>query len=855
MSIAGVADIHGIDTPSPLPTPPGYLPLLSEASTPVTPATLQGTSPHSTSSANNNSPRISFRSFTLPLEIGNERDRNSTCTSCPSDESSDPNYRLSANLEERNKKLQSSDSIRTCDGYVELLHDRKTMNTPSFFNTENYRMNDQSNAIISVFTDTEMTQCNKPSSLCRKTVSTGITVSPKKAINRPTSLTVEILSKSIFDEEELLNNRKECEESVDSQNDQKTPREIDLPRRSSLPSITDLDSPMSCEQAMEDLQDSRFVICDNANKIFTNEEIVPRTMHNHPPVSDDWIIIATTTDSVTMPIDDTTSVNDSFLQSDINTTSDITKVESMSTDISGTTIDLTLLNSPVDRTSTFRIDVNSDLTKSNRTLTQQNDKMILDVTNTKKYTTSKRERKEIDFLTSFDLAKKSDSVEDDLKNNTHSQLRDQENGNQYPYNIEAIDIHSSHQSNPKEQQVCTHYAKSDNVNLFGRNQNKEYETKEIFRETENLESCQRLSTDMNIRQQGAPRALHITNHQRFSNKSEDNQETTGSTIQQHDRDHDYDHCSNGLSKKCQSFRNNNSQEQQLSTQQHKCTSKNSNNENDECMNLQANEIRHDIEVRIPSENAAEPCEVAHVPEGGASETMERTLDNSNTCSNISSSQTIDNAVVLRDTAAILQELALQRLSGGIVGDMSASMRRKYESETNRRSFDSEIGREIVRERKMRQELDYARGKSDESSLTAHLPPCLRARHARTTRAALSRSLDEAKFNRMTSESSLLSVKQISDDIQHCSTPNVGIESSNTCSSASEKIQLKNLGCLDLGDPQCRERIEKYKEERRTFLRDKYRSESFRGISSKTEDDSEQALLARLKQRASRPSLH
>jgi hypothetical protein len=232
--------------------------------------------------------------------------------------------------------------------------------------------------------------------------------------------------------------------------------------------------------------------------------------------------------------------------------------------------------------------------------------------------------------------------------------------------------------------------------------------------------------------------------------------------------------------------------------------------------------------------------------------MERALDTSGTFSNVSS-PSVDDAIVLRDTAAILQELALQRLSGGAVGsDVSVSTRRKYESETarDRKSFDSEIGREIVRERKMRQELDYARGKSEESQ---HLPPCLRARHARATRATLSRSLDEAKFNRMTGEIPL-SVKQTSEDAQHCSTPNVG-SGSSTCSSASEKIQLKTLGGLDLGDPLCRERIEKYKEERRTFLRDKYRSESFRGVSPKTEDDGEQALLTRLKARASRPSLH
>lgn len=270
-----------------------------------------------------------------------------------------------------------------------------------------------------------------------------------------------------------------------------------------------------------------------------------------------------------------------------------------------------------------------------------------------------------------------------------------------------------------------------------------------------------------------------------------------------------------------------------------------------CNNVKNSQLQEHIEVVIPSENAAEPSEIAHPPEG-ASETT--SLNSSCTFSNASSP--VDDSIVLRDTAAILQELALQRLSGGIVGDLSVPSRRRYEAESNkdRRSFDSEIGREIVRERKMKQELDSARGKSEEPPVnnTQHLPPCLRARHARATRASLSRSLDEAKFNKMTEEASL-PVKQVTEDAQHSSTPNVGT-GSNATSSSSDKTHLKNLG-LDLGDPQCRERIEKYKEERRTFLRDKYRSESFRGMLSKTEDDGEQALLARLKQRASRPSLH
>lgn len=144
-------------------------------------------------------------------------------------------------------------------------------------------------------------------------------------------------------------------------------------------------------------------------------------------------------------------------------------------------------------------------------------------------------------------------------------------------------------------------------------------------------------------------------------------------------------------------------------------------------NFPKKQYRHASNPTIASENAAEPQEIAHAPEG-ASETT--SIDSSRSFSNASSP--VDESVVLRDTASILQELALQRLSGSSPSNIS------------RRSFDSEIGREIVRERKMRQELESARAHKSED-LGQHLPPCLRARHARTTRAALSRSLDEAKY--------------------------------------------------------------------------------------------------------------
>lgn len=820
------ADIHSIDTPSPLQTP-GYLPLLSEASTPLTPATLQGTS-HSTSPIPANSPRISFRSFTLPLEIGDERDGSGTNklkeTGAPS-EKSDSSHRLSINLEDRGKRLEiGGDRIVTYDGRAEL-HDRNALSR-----TEN-RVATQSSAVASIFNDTAMS-CNRLSSSCEETTAsrTGVTVSRKDVTGGLSLHSVEISSKSYEEKEEAA---KECDESTDAPNS----LTADLPR---LPSnTTDLDSPMSCEQTLQELHESGFVICDSSDKVFTNTENLRATSSNND--SGDWVMVGgTAANSFATPISESTSPNDSFVESNANPASE---------NVPDTLLELALPSTA----DAFRMGIDNSTTAS-RVSMQESEEMILDVTDMNKYAhVHGHERKEADSQASFGLVN-----EDNLTDDSHSRLRDRENGNRYSC---TMDVNLGQESNAREQQqqVRACYIEADNANVFGTNRNEIRDAKELFGETETFENYRRLSRDTSAQQRDcATRTLHVTNHPRFTTKTEGNQETS---VTRDDRDNDP--CTNGLSKKCQSFGYNNSQKQQSNTQQiRKCASKRG-DESHKCASLQANQIRGNIEVRIPSENAAEPCEVAHAPEG-ASELMERTLDTSGTFTNasVTSPTTIDDddTVVLpppppppRDTAAILQELALQRLSGGAVGDASAPVRRKYESETirERRSFDSEIGREIVRESKMRQELDCARGKSEEPS--QHLPPCLRARHARATRAALSRSLDEAKFNRMTGDISL-SVKPTSEDMQHCSTPNVG-SSSGICSSASDKIQLRNLGGLDLGDPQCRERIEKYKEERRTFLRDKYRSESFRGVSSKAEDDSEQALLTRLKQRASRPSLH
>jgi len=818
--IATNADIHSIDTPSPLPTP-DYLPLLSEASTPLTPAVLHGAS-HSPSSMSANSSRISFRSFTLPLEVGDEHDRNNSASKketnvSSSEKSSDPNDRLPMNLISRDKELESCEKIKT---YRTELRDKnaitslaETVKSPSATHSD----------VIASFFNTEITSCNRLS-LCGEIGCNKITTSHKDTMNRLNSQSLKI-SESYDRKEDSYDIKGRCDKSSDSLSN--VTIAADLPKLSSC-NTTDLDSPMSCEQTLQELQESGFIVCDSSNvKLFNNAE--NQCASNNTNDASEWVIIEETTGSITTPISESTSPNDSFLKSGANPVA--------SENISETSLECTLMSN----VDTFCIGIDNSTKKS--ILAQENEEMIFDFTGTKEYTI----RKKIPPQTNFNLTNEDNLVNDDSR----SCLHDRENGNRYSCN--TTDLNLSEESNATEQrQTRACYIEMNNANIFVPNQNETCKEQEMFRETETFENYHHLSRDnISTRHQGASHALQITNHPRFSDKFVENQETINVTMKQDSCDNDH---SNGLSKKCQNYTfGSNSQKQQINTQQRKCTFKC--DENQKCINLQANQVRGNIDVRIPSENAAEPCEVAHAPEG-ASEMIERTLDmTSDIFTNVpvQSSTSVDDAVVLRDTAAILQELALQRLSGGAVGDAAASVRRKYENEAirDRKNLDSEIGREIIKERKLRQELDSVRGKNDE--ISQHLPPCLRARHARATRAALSRSLDEAKFNRMTGEMPL-SVKQASDDAQHCSTPNVGGNNS-TYSSASEKIQLKNLGGLDLGDPQCRERIEKYKEERRTFLRDKYRSESFRGISSKTEDDDEQALLIRLKQRASRPSLH
>ncbi|XP_076686689.1 GTPase-activating protein CdGAPr isoform X3 [Andrena cerasifolii] len=822
------ADVHSMDTPSPLPTP-GYLPLLSEASTPLTPATLHGT-PHSTSPIPANSPRISFRSFTLPLEIDDEQSNAGKLnrTSVSSDKSSDPSHRLSVSLEGRSS-AKSCERITTYDKHVDL-YDGKESSTVQ-------KAPKGSAAVESDVADQEMTPCDRLASHPNDTQLSKIASPRKDAGSRSSSCPIDESKSSNSGSRDTLDVRKRDTRNkpISSQNDDAMAGNSNA-HRNELPglplsSATDQDSPMSYEQT-EDLPDSGFVICDSSDKMFTNTE-TPQ-MASNTNDSGEWVIIEGT-GSITTPTSESSSPKDP-LEGTVNPAlaTDGPQLRSMSENVSRTSLDLTM-GSTVD-TDTSCIGV-SDLTES-PVLPQESGEMNFDVADNRELdeheSTAQRTPGAFDGQTNYTLVDSGNN----FSNIVRSPMHDQENGNQKICTVSITDIRLNQKSGGMGHEVTTCYAQLDN-----RNENPS-KKEALDREHESIENSQRTSRNLDFQHQDIRRSLQLHpkpqfqggDRRSFSSQSNKNLDLDLSLT---NNDNKKQRSQSQKLEKCQSFEYVSAKEPTQNSQQHKQFPPRG-EEASKCNNVKSTQPQEHAEVMIPSENAAEPSEIAHPPEG-ASETT--SLNSSCTFSNASSP--VDDSIVLRDTAAILQELALQRLSGGIVGDLSIPPRRRYETESNkdRRSFDSEIGREIVRERKMRQELDTARGKSEEPPMNSqHLPPCLRARHARTSRTSFSRSLDEAKFNKMTEEASL-PVKQGSEDAQHSSTPNVGTGSNS--SGNSDKTHLKNLGGLDLGDPQCRERIEKYKEERRTFLRDKYRSESFRGMMSKAEDDGEQALLASL----------
>lgn len=118
-----------------------------------------------------------------------------------------------------------------------------------------------------------------------------------------------------------------------------------------------------------------------------------------------------------------------------------------------------------------------------------------------------------------------------------------------------------------------------------------------------------------------------------------------------------------------------------------------------------------------------------------------------------------------------------------------------------------------------------------------VPPCLRAKNAKGQLAQnMSASLDEDRFNEVARE--LVRV-QTSPDVATQDEDKEEEEKQEEAPSTNE-VARNLLTSVNLDDPERRERIEKYKEERRMFLREKYRSESFRG----ERDD----IVTRLKQK-------
>ncbi|XP_043463247.1 rho GTPase-activating protein 32 isoform X1 [Leptopilina heterotoma] len=762
------ADVHGMETPSPLTTP-GYLPLLSEDSTPLTPATL----PISPLPAN--SPRISFRSFNLPLDVDNNETSSEKLnrSSASSDKVFDTSHRLSINIDSQSVNVNECESMQTYDRLLES-YDAKSLES-----SVSQPMFHESNGVISDFFDQEMTPCDRlVSSLGSDPSEASNSLSPRDELS-------DRLSSCLAEESKHFDSRNISEQKPNTGDRRSSSNEDALANASNtqandvaalpLSSLTDLDSPMSCEQTFEDLPDSGFVICDSSDKIFTITDTQPLASNAND--SGEWVMVERTTSETNSPKDSLEgTVNPAIateapqLQSNCENVSrtslDLTMASNVDTDTSciGTS---ELTDSPVQETNDIYEDENKP--SNSAPLNEQRD----DVPAT--------------FLTCSPLRLRAQKFELNQSEKHPSKL--------------------DHGGSKIEQKSLNQKSKIDE-------------------KLDNIRLNQKRSTIEENSPQFSERQKPLLPSDGERKNVSQLQEAFEKNIE-----------------KCHTY--GYSQLKQRNHNQYQFRMKHLNDKRKQVQNTQV----HNNEVMIPSENAAQPYEVVHVPEGASGTAS---LASSLTFSNASSP--VDDSGVLKDTAAILQELALQRLSGGVGGELSVPTRKRYDSEVtrDRRSFDSEIGREIVRERKMRQELDNARGKFEESAAgVPHLPPCLRARHARATRAALSRSLDEGKFNQMTGET-CLSKKQSYDDSQHSSTPNVGSETIVAINN-SDRLYAKNLGGLDLGDPQCRERIDKYKEERRMFLRDKYRSESFR--ASKAVDDGEQALLARLKQRASKPSLH
>ncbi|XP_012263680.2 rho GTPase-activating protein 32 [Athalia rosae] len=922
------ADVHGTETPSPLPTP-GYLPLLSEASTPLTPATLPRTPP-SISPNPANSPRISFRSFTLPLDLGDEQTNQERLkrVTASSDRISNSSHRLSANfntendvkLAERIATPLSDQDMTPCER-ITPTYDRLTESYDSRItaSSEGQEISDESCHRVLDSPDQEMTPCDKLTPATSCTSYDGITL-PSNEILESSSSCERILPlspiKTSHDEipqqseslaarlgnatrednnlespdclisSELQDNTESEERSDSILQSQNLSQSTSLSSQteeliagtlktlgsepSKLPlTNTDLDSPMSCEQTLEDLPDSGFVICDSSDRMLTNTENQPH-MTSNPNDSGEWVMVERTSESGVSPTSVSGDLTDHLPETvDPALATDAPQVQSLSENNSRTSLDLTMASTIGTDVDTSCMGV-SDFTESPVVQIQDSKNSALHANETRESKEMMEHDERLEEKTTFIPNDRSQGsfhsmdANNGLGNNVQYVMHEQtlpsqkdkasgdtENGQITSRHQLNLDLNYGNKRNPQatkpqethfdDSEACSRDLSFDdhceNKSNTTPNENKNFDQQNDFQfiTSQDCEQPQQQSQSSPDRE-NASYNNKSPEHRKFHSPTSDvrpSYRQTPKAQQNHGAQSTY-----------------HSEHRQADDDFSDLTHPNRHPHVN--VNKKSHHLQDNFEVVIPSENAAEPCEIAHAPEG-ASEAP--SLDSSCTFSNASSP--VDDSVVLRDTASILEELALQRLSGGM-HDMPIAPRRRYDSEVTRerRSFDAEIGREIVRERKMRQELDSARGKSEEppSNGSQHLPPCLRARQARATRAALSRSLDEAKFNRMTGGSSL-PPRQSSEDSQHSSTPNVGAQSSMISSNSSDRTSQKNLGGIDLGDPRCRERIERYKEERRTFLRDKYRSESFRGARLRAEDEGEQALLARLKQRASRPSLH
>lgn len=365
------ADIHGMETPSPLPTP-GYLPLLSEASTPMTPATMQGT-PLSISPGPANSPRISFRSFTLPLDVDehnctsmNDEIKNPSARSSSEKLSRNPSHRLSSNLDDRiSVSKESHERSETRD----RRREEKSSRSEGLLNSLNSQDQEM---VVACESSSSCGQADEPRKSPEKS-----STSDRASLQDDEKSTCQIGESCCEASKEL-----DVDALSNSKNDDAvagaSSMRINEQSVMKSPSNTDLDSPMSCEQTIEDLPDSGFVICDSSEKMFTNTET--QNLATNTNDSGEWVMIERTTESVTTP-SEASSPKDP-LEGTVNLAlaTDPPRLRSTSDNISRTSLDLTM-GSTVD-TDTSCIGA-SDLTES-PVLVQESADMSYDVVEAKR---------------------------------------------------------------------------------------------------------------------------------------------------------------------------------------------------------------------------------------------------------------------------------------------------------------------------------------------------------------------------------------------------------------------------------------------------------------------------------------